>query len=637
MATSGYLNSSAYNGRRIRFEWERTSYSTANNTSTIKWTLKGYGEASSSWYKAGNFKVKIAGDVEYSSSTRINLYNGTSIASGTKTIKHNSDGTKSFSVYIEAGIYTVAVNCTGSDTFTLTTIPRESTISATDAYVEAQSTITVNRKVSSYTHTITYSCGSASGTIATKSSSTSIKWTLPTSLYAQIGSTAKTKTVTLTCTTYNSSGTKIGDSKTCTLSAKTSASRNGPILSPTVSTFAKTQELCGNTTTLIGGISEVSIVFNASAQDSATLKSKKCTLGTKSRTTDGQFTDCESGEFIFTATDSRGYTTTVTKKLAVIPYIKPTINLKAKIGVDGVANITANGKFFSGSFGAVTNALTIQLRYKESSGSYGEWINFATASPGSNTWSAKHSLNLDYQKTYVFEARATDLAEYTANSGEKTVRAYPVWDWGEKNFHVHGDLRIDNNFCLTGKTTDGGKYNMVHLNSSNNVTIGGGSYPPPNIYLRADEGGNISASNDGTYYSLLGAAKAMSNTYTIPCTVSAGSGYSSCSASAYLIGNCLRFSFGATRNENASVGNITNETVMTVTIEHGGKIDNLYRVSAGTDTDGAVAAFSIQAAKHSTDANKHVITVVLASTTTNLKTFTSYCVMPANIQLKAFL
>ena len=634
MATSGSLTTSKYDGRYYKLAWTRTGYSTADNTSTIKWTLSAHG-GNSSYYAERTLKVVIAGTTVKSKTASVNRYTG-EIDSGTITLKHNTDGTRSFTASVEAAVYYSTVNCTGSKTFELTEIDRISTVSATNANVGAVSTITIKRANSGFKHTLEWDTGDDFDTIVSKTTATSYKWTVPADLLYKF-TTTKTKNITIRCYTYTSGGTELGfHEDTITITA---GSTYAPTLNPTVTTYAKTQELCGNGTTLIGGISEATIAFNASGKYDATIKSKKVTLGTKYRTTDGDFNNCETGEFIFTATDSRGLTSTVTKKLTVIPYIKPTINLKVKIGVDGKATITANGKFFSGSFGAKTNALNIQFRYKESGGSFGSWTNFATASPGTNTWSASHTLNLDYQKTYVFEAHATDLADYSANSGEKTVRAYPVWDWGEKNFHVHGDLRIDNNFCLTGKKTDGGKYNMVHINTNNDVVIGGGSYPPQNIYLGATggTGGNVSASNDGIWYSLLGAAKAMANTYTLSTSVSAGTGYSSCSASAYLIGNCLRFSFGATRDTNATTGNITNETVMTVTIDHGGKIDNLYRVSAGTDTEGGAAAFSVQAAKHSTDANKMVVTVILASTTTNLKTFTSYCVMPANIKLNAYL
>ena len=450
MATSGTLYSSDYQGRKLKFYWERTSYSTANNTSTIKWTLSGYGTASSSWYYAGNFKVVIAGDTEFTKESRIKLYNGTEIASGTKTIKHNSDGTKSFSVTIKAGIYTVAVNCTGSKTFTLNQIPRESTISATSAYVENQSTITVNRKVSSYTHTIQWECDGTGGTIATKSSSTSIKWTLPTSLYAKIGANNTSVKVYLSCTTYNSSGTKIGDTKTTTITAKTSADRNGPTLSPTATTGSDTQRLTGNSTTVISGYTTVNITFGAAAQDSATLSSKKVTNGSKSRTTDGSFTSVTDGKFVFTATDSRGYTKSVTKTLSVINYIKPTCVLKVQMGVDGKADITASGKFFNGSFGAVKNALNIQFRYKLSGGTYSAWTTFNSAAPSGNTWEANHTLTgLDYSKTYYFQARAIDQIPHTATSDEIKGKAMPVFDWGENDFQFNVPMSAPN----LGRTT----------------------------------------------------------------------------------------------------------------------------------------------------------------------------------------
>lgn len=124
MATSGSCSSNSYSGRYIQLNWSRTSYDVNGCYSDIAWSLVGAGTASASWYKAGNFKVVIDGETVYSSSTRINLYNGTTVASGTKRIYHNSDGTKSFSASIEAGIYYVAVNCTGSGSWTLDTIPR---------------------------------------------------------------------------------------------------------------------------------------------------------------------------------------------------------------------------------------------------------------------------------------------------------------------------------------------------------------------------------------------------------------------------------------------------------------------------------------------------------------------------------
>lgn len=138
MATSGSFNTSGYDGRYLTLSWSVQSQSTENNSSTISWTLKGAGTAGSSWYRAGNFKVVINGVTVYSSSTRIQLYNGTVVASGTLQISHNSDGTKTFSASAQAGIYTVAVNCTGSGTFTLPTISRYATVTGATNFTDVQ-------------------------------------------------------------------------------------------------------------------------------------------------------------------------------------------------------------------------------------------------------------------------------------------------------------------------------------------------------------------------------------------------------------------------------------------------------------------------------------------------------------------
>ena len=130
MASSGSFNTNGYEGRYLKFSWNIKSQDIANNKTTISWSLKGAGSASASWYMAGNFKVVINGSTVYSSSSRIKLYDGTTVASGEAVISHNSDGTKSFSASTEAGIYTVAVNCRGSGRWALTNIHRQATITS---------------------------------------------------------------------------------------------------------------------------------------------------------------------------------------------------------------------------------------------------------------------------------------------------------------------------------------------------------------------------------------------------------------------------------------------------------------------------------------------------------------------------
>ena len=173
---------------KLKFEWEISSQSVANNTTTITWQLTGTRSKATSYVKSGGFKVVIDGDTVYEKSTsyRIKLYNGTVIASGTKVLSHDADGTKSFTASAEGGVYTVAVNCRGSGTFDLNTIARasqpslvtypETTNNVGDFGVEFG--IHMNRQSSTFTHTVRYEYGNRSGVIASDVG-TGVRWAVP--------------------------------------------------------------------------------------------------------------------------------------------------------------------------------------------------------------------------------------------------------------------------------------------------------------------------------------------------------------------------------------------------------------------------------------------------------------------------
>ena len=218
MATSGSVNTNSYEGRYYQVSWT-ASQSVSDNTSTISWTLKAIG-GESSWYAERTLQVVLAGSTVYSKSSRVERKVGT-IASGTKTITHDSNGDASFSVSIKAAVYGTSVNCTGSKTFELTNIPRKSTLSVGNGPLGTAQTLTVTRKSSSFKHTIKATCGSASTTICTKSSSTSISFTPPLS-WASQNTTGTSVTVKYTITTYNGD-TSVGSNsytKTCSIPGK---------------------------------------------------------------------------------------------------------------------------------------------------------------------------------------------------------------------------------------------------------------------------------------------------------------------------------------------------------------------------------------------------------------------------------
>lgn len=124
MALSGTAKTGSYDGRYYYVEWTATQ-DIAKNTSTISWTLKCTG--GSGWYAERTCNVSIDGSSVYSKTSRVQRYAGT-ITSGTKTLTHAADGTKSFKIAINVAVYTSSVNCTCNTSFTLNTITRTFTV-----------------------------------------------------------------------------------------------------------------------------------------------------------------------------------------------------------------------------------------------------------------------------------------------------------------------------------------------------------------------------------------------------------------------------------------------------------------------------------------------------------------------------
>lgn len=375
MASSGSITTGQKEGRSITLSWTLSSQNIEKNTSTIAWTLKGSGGTSTSWVMAGGFKAVINGTTVYSSSadSRIKLYNGTTVASGSLTIAHNSDGTKSFSLSCEAGVYTYAVSVSASGTHTLNTIPRASSVSAANVNLNTATTISISRASSSFTHTLTYKFGSASGTIATKTSSISVSWTPPISLANQIPS-AVSGTCTITCDTYSGS-TKVG-SKTCTLTLTIPST-----VKPTLSSLAA-ERVDGDVPSSWGiyvqSKSKVELTVNGAAGVYGSTISSYSISGGGFSSTASSFTTgllTVSGTITFTAkvTDSRGRTSdAVTVSISVVPYSAPSFASYQSQRAVSSGTIDDEGTYIRGlisySFASCSskNTVTRKTEYRKS-------------------------------------------------------------------------------------------------------------------------------------------------------------------------------------------------------------------------------------------------------------------------------
>lgn len=370
------------------------------------------------------------------------------IAAGKLTVKHNADGTLDMP-------YAVSIpnvqswNSYGppemrlSGTWTLTRIPRAAVVLCPDGSIGETVNVTVSGAEAGLTHTLTYSFGELSGTIAEKTAAEVTPWTIPETFYSQLPN-GKGGVCVVTCTTYGGN-TVVGTSR-CECYVSVDGSVCAPVLSgDVVDVNSATVALTGDVHQLVRYCSRAQVTAAYQAKNGAAVESYTMTHnGTVYTESPVTIYGVEKGEFQFNVTDSRGYDASLAVTKTVIPYIKLTCNLSDnKPDGDGNMTVKVSGSYFNGSFGAQSNALTVEYRYKKSGGSYGQWLPM-TVTPGVRTYNAQAELTgLDYTAAYVFQARAIDKLA-AVDSAEYAARATPVFDWDENDFNVNGTLKINN-------------------------------------------------------------------------------------------------------------------------------------------------------------------------------------------------
>ena len=438
MASSGSFNTSAYSGRYLTFAWSIKSQDPGTNKTVINWSLKGAG-GDSTWYKSGNFKVVIAGVTVYSSATRIQLSKGTTVASGTYTFVHNNDGTKSFTASAEAGIYTTAVNCTGSGSFTLDTIPRASQPSCvtwpehTQNVGEFGDTISIhmNRKADVFTHTVRYVYGSLKGTIAT-GVTTGTTWTIPASFMDLIPN-ATSGSGTIYVDTYKGS-TFIG-TKYCGFTATVPASVK-PTCSLTLLDVSGVGDIYGQP---VQGLSKIKITVNTTPAYSSpivsyTVKANGATYTTAEATTEA-LKASGSSPVTVTVKDKRGRTASASYTMSVLAYTPPRITKLTvhRCNQDGTEN--EQGEYIKATFsGAITspkskNTATWRLRYKKTTATSYTEVTLTALNNVASTNSYTYTFAADSNSSYDVELEVKDR-HATATRSTSASTAFTLINWG---------------------------------------------------------------------------------------------------------------------------------------------------------------------------------------------------------------
>lgn len=444
-----------------------TSYWKTNNT---RWGFDTGGSRAASITINGNTtSISKRFDSTNGTGTGWKQENPWAIQTVTERVYHNSDGSKSISISARANGYAASYgpsnssassgDCTAGGTISLDTIPRASKVSATNADIGSTSTITVSRYSTSFKHTVSFSCPGISDTVIESDSEAAvIPWKVPVSIYATIPA-AKYATVTITCRTYSKdTGALIGEPTTATMKAIANEEECKPTVYGTVTDVnATTVSLTGNAKTLIRYKSTASCKIVATAKNSASI-SAQYVNGVSIPSGTVEIQNSEAVSFAFSATDSRGYSASAPVEPTVIPYIPLTINptFRRVSPTSNIITVEFYGNFFSGNFGASSNALKVKYRYRE----YGTetWSAYVTISassinmPGDGTYNSNGAVtlgsNFDYRKSYDLEIVAQDGSGTAVLSDVSSVaqvtRGEPVFDWSNTDFRVRETLRTAN-------------------------------------------------------------------------------------------------------------------------------------------------------------------------------------------------
>lgn len=243
---------------------EQGSQSITANTSTVNWrmTVSRTG-AYYTYNHQGDSTLSLnldGSNVHYSYPTWETSGEEYTLASGSSTISHNADGTKTLPISCtfnpNNGLHgTITV----SASLSLTTIPRSSSVSVSAGVIGSSVTININRQSSSFKHTVRYSWAGKSGTIATNVD-TSTSWTIPLDFANDIPNSAS-GIGTIYVDTYSGS-TKTGTQST-TLTASVPANIKPTFAGVSLSDLnGAAQNLIPKSDTFIQVISNIKVAFS---------------------------------------------------------------------------------------------------------------------------------------------------------------------------------------------------------------------------------------------------------------------------------------------------------------------------------------------------------------------------------------
>ena len=297
------------------------------------------------------------------------------------------------------------------------------TVSSSSVNLGSAVTINTNRQTSSLTHTLLYSFGNESGTIATGVGA-SYSWTPPLTLANQIIN-ATSGVCTISCVTF--SGNTVTGTRTCTLTLNVPSSVVPSISSVTIEDTNTT--VASRIEAYVKSLSTLAVEITAAGVYGSTISSYRTSLDgntytSASFTASKRLSAAGSMTMTVTVTDSRGRTATYSTTFTVLDYAVPSITAFSaeRCNSDGSAAQLDGTKVRYSFTGKVTalnnkNGLSCVVYYKLKSAT--AWTQAESMAITSYNLSATNKLlsqTFDALYSYDIKVRLTDYFYYVEQS-----------------------------------------------------------------------------------------------------------------------------------------------------------------------------------------------------------------------------
>lgn len=373
---------------------------------TIAYNANGGVDAPSSQTKYGGVELTLSNSIPSRDGYTFVKWNTASDGSGTD---YNPSG--SYTANSAATLYAIWV-------------ASSSTIILSNQSCEAGQSVDIhiNKLTSTATHTLTYTCGNQNGTIVTKTSLSTVSWTVPTALVSQISEEGGP--CYIYCTTYIDN-VQTGVPQEAML-VVTVPSSYQPSVSLTVTKVNSNATVSG-WGILLQGYSQVQLTATATMASGATLVSYNFTgpgvsyLGNNNQITSSVLDVYGKIPWSVTVTDSRGRTATATWEyddFEIYQYSNPTI-VNAITQRTDATGVSSSGTFFKTKVNISiascnsNNSLTVKkVEYKTTSAS--TWT-LGDDTITSNVWTSPYgSGTIDQTLAYNVRYTFTDALGNTA-------------------------------------------------------------------------------------------------------------------------------------------------------------------------------------------------------------------------------